>query len=256
MEKEQAYVIVQAMMAMLYRMGINTIKKPSEAICMLRQFISEEDESVVKDTEKCYVEVRDVHRGKASKKGERYAIILHHADGGELEINLKGRNKLVYVLALMTMMRKDAARLSPRMFCAHRDGIVELAKKMKIHTGKKSYEDWVNEFVYKEKGESEYLRNSEGHEGKGYFSFCSDRYSNAITGIRNCIRDVSRNVGELKIFQPHATGGRDSVVSIGISPSQIRMPDSLMGFVEGLLTPLEVESAKNPKTIWMTYYDE
>ena len=274
-KSDDALALAHLMLAEYFRMGRGAGKDPNEAIRMLRiadrygskqgarmekmakammnQIIEEEDEETIADTTKSYVEVRDVYQEKGIRKGDRYDIILHHADGTESEINVKGRNKLMYLLALMTMMRKDAAQLSPRMFDAHRGEIVKLVMEMNIDTGIKSYADWVNEFVYKETEGGEDYRDTEGHEGEGLFSFCSDVYSNTLSYIKKSIRAASRNEEERKTFEVQSTKGRDSVVFIGISPSQIRMPDSLMDFVKNL--PTEVP-AKRPKSIWMPYYGE
>ena len=241
--------VIYTLAAALHRLGKGTGKDPNEAIRMLRiaekcgseqgarveelahkvmeEIIEEEDEETIADTTKSYVEVRDLYQENGMKKGNRYIIILHHADGGESVINFGGRPMLVYLLVLMTTKRQEAAPLSPRMINANHKTIVALVKKMMIRiTTDENY--WVDEFIYKEKEGNEYLRNSKGHEGQGCFSFCSDRYSNTITLINDRVKKAALNEQEMNAFLPQTTGGRDSVMFIGISPSQIHLPDSLL----------------------------
>ena len=280
-EKEYALALARIMMAEMLRTAKGTGKDPNEAIRMLRiaekfgrrgeqleqmarelmeQIIDEEDEATIADTVKCSVEVRDVYTEKDGKrKGERYAIILHHADGSESELHIMGRNKLVYLLALMAEASHRNVRLMAKMFVSHQELMMDLVEKMNIRTGWKSVEDWVLDFVYKESPDNEYYRDEKGHEGEGYFSYNTNLYSQTKRLINDELK--KRTAGrpeEFKTFELKATGGQTSYTYISISPDQIHLSDSLMDFVEYLPTAHEVDQimeGKKYKNRWIRYYN-
>lgn len=277
-EKEYALALARIMMAEMLRTAKGTGKDPNEAIRMLRmvekygvkrggqleqmaremmeQIIDEEDEATIADTMNCSVEVREGMR----RNGERYSIILHHADGSESELNLKGRNKLVYLLALMAEVSHHDVRLMAKMFVSHQELMVDLAKEIRINTGEKSLEEWVLDFVYKESPDNEHLRNEDGHEGEGYFSYDSHNYSQTILPIKRELKKCTNGrTEEFKTFELKATGGQTSYTYLSLSPNQIQLPESLRAFVEYLPSASEVNRIMERmqyRNRWIHYYDE
>lgn len=277
-EKEYALALARIMMAEMLRTAKGTGKDPNEAIRMLRmvekygvkkggqleqmaremmeQIIDEEDEATIADTMNCSVEVREGMR----RNGERYSIILHHADGSESELNLKGRNKLVYLLALMAEVSHHDVRLMAKMFVSHQELMVDLAKEIRINTGEKSLEEWVLDFVYKENPDNEHLRNEDGHEGEGYFSYDSHNYSQTKLPIKRELKKCTNGrTEEFKTFELKATGGQTSYTYLSLSPDQIQLPESLMSFVEYLPSASEVNRIMERmqyRNRWIHYYDE
>ena len=277
-EKEYALALARIMMAEMLRTAKGTGKDPNEAIRMLRmvekygvkkggqleqmaremmeQIIDEEDEATIADTMNCSVEVREGMR----RNGERYSIILHHADGSESELNLKGRNKLVYLLALMAEVSHHDVRLMAKMFVSHQELMVDLAKEIRINTGEKSLEEWVLDFVYKESPDNEHLRNEDGHEGEGYFSYDSHNYSQTKLPIKRELKKCTNGrTEEFKTFELKATGGQTSYTYLSLSPDQIQLPESLMSFVEYLPSASEVNRIMERmqyRNRWIHYYDE
>jgi hypothetical protein len=277
-EKEYALALARIMMAEMLRTAKGTGKDPNEAIRMLRmvekygvkkggqleqmaremmeQIIDEEDEATIADTMNCSVEVREGMR----RNGERYSIILHHADGSESELNLKGRNKLVYLLALMAEVSHHDVRLMAKMFVSHQELMVDLAKEIRINTGEKSLEEWVLDFVYKESPDNEHLRNEDGHEGEGYFSYDSHNYSQTILPIKRELKKCTNGrTEEYKTFELKATGGQTSYTYLSLSPDQIQLPESLRAFVEYLPSASEVNRIMERmqyRNRWIHYYDE
>ena len=277
-EKEYALALARIMMAEMLRTAKGTGKDPNEAIRMLRmvekygvkrggqleqmaremmeQIIDEEDEATIADTMNCSVEVREGMR----RNGERYSIILHHADGSESELNLKGRNKLVYLLALMAEVSHHDVRLMAKMFVSHQELMVDLAKEIRINTGEKSLEEWVLDFVYKESPDNEHLRNEDGHEGEGYFSYDSHNYSQTKLPIKRELKKCTNGrTEEFKTFELKATGGQTSYTYLSLSPNQIQLPESLRAFVEYLPSASEVNRIMERmqyRNRWIHYYDE
>ena len=274
-KEDDVYALACYLMAKLYHEGKGTERDPNEAIRMLHladqhgykdaerlektarelmaQIISEEEEETIADTVESKVEIRDEY----TQHGERYAIILHHADGSESEINLKGRNKLVYMLALMTALRSDATKLRARLFAAHHKSIVDLVKEMNIGTGMRDYTDWVNEFIYKEKPENQHFRNSKGHDGEGRFTYDSHDYSLTKAQINKRISEIARNGEEEKTFCVMSKGSREqSFMFIPIASDQIIIPDSLMGFVKQLPDDETVKRFIPSQAKWMPYREE
>ncbi|MBR6973105.1 MAG: hypothetical protein IKH80_00520 [Bacteroidaceae bacterium] len=277
-EKEYALALARIMMAEMLRTAKGTGKDPNEAIRMLRmvekygvkkggqleqmaremmeQIIDEEDEATIADTMNCSVEVREGMR----RNGERYSIILHHADGSESELNLKGRNKLVYLLALMAEVSHHDVRLMAKMFVSHQELMVDLAKEIRINTGEKSLEEWVLDFVYKESPDNEHLRNEDGHEGEGYFSYDSHNYSQTKLPIKRELKKCTNGrTEEFKTFELKATGGQTSYTYLSLSHVQIQLPESLMSFVEYLPSASEVNRIMERmqyRNRWIHYYDE
>ncbi|MBR5083414.1 MAG: hypothetical protein IKX33_02350 [Prevotella sp.] len=275
------YALAYSLMGFLLQKGELAGKDPNEAIRYLRiaqkfggkkgehleqvaremmqKIISAEDTAAVADTVKSYVEIRDLHSGYGYKKGERYAIILHHADGSESEMHLVGRNKLVYTLALMTVCGPQGTKLVPKLFISHRESLIQLVDQMRIKTGTKSANDWLTDFVYKEQEGNEFLRRSMKNNDddiEGCFTYDSLCYSQTKSPINKEIKKKSCSENEYETFELKTTGGNKSYMYISISPEQVVIPDSLKDFVDKLPTPEEVDSFHRPDNMWCRIYGE
>ena len=135
--------------------------KPTKAIPMLRmadrlgsegdgmspedlisKIVGEAEKEDIQDATDCYVEVRE-HKGR----GERYDVMIHHADGTETPVKFVGRNKFIYLLALLIAHEgKSVAPLSTAHFSYMRDSLAEMAETLRVNTT--SYSEWIDEFVY------------------------------------------------------------------------------------------------------------
>lgn len=271
------YARAYFLIARLYNMGKGVKKDPNEAIRMLRmaekygykdpdnpeltattaiQQIIEEDSDTLADTVKSYVEIRDLHLGHGPNRGERYAIILHHADGNESEFHLMGRNKLMYTLALMTVCCSHGTKLVPKLFVSHRELLTQLVDQMRIRTGVKSADDWLMEFVYKINVDIRRSKNNNEKDMERCFTYNAQFYSQTKTLINKEIRDKARSENEYKTYELKATGGNRSYMYISISPEQVVIPDSLRDFVNNLPNPEEVDSSHRPNQVWRRIYWE
>lgn len=281
-DPDDVYALAHLLMAELCQMGKGRGKDPNEAIrqlrmadkygvkrgerlenlarIMMRRILSEEDEATIADTVKSSVEIRDLYAEKGAKKGERYAIILHHTDGTESEIEVQGRNKLVYMLALMTTKRQDATRLRARLFYVHHEALVGLVDQARIKTngiGNRSYGDWVNEFIYHEKPDNIDWRDRDGHEGKGMFSYDPQNYSMTKDKTNRKIAAAAISENEKETYQLKTKGNREkSFMYLQCSPDQIIIPESLIDFVDELPTDGYVMQCSPSETKWMPYRGE
>ena len=212
---------------------------------LISKIVGEAEKKDIQNATDCYVEVRE-----DSHKGERYQVVLHHADGTETPVKFVGRNKFIYLLALMIAHEgKSVAPLSTAHFSYMRDSLAEMAETLRVNTT--SYSEWIDEFVYAETDEAKDLRDSPGHEGKCYCSPSSYRYSNAYSGANRAVKSAC-NRDEYELFMLRSSGGRYAVTGVPLDVSQIELPDSLMDYLDELPTQKEISGIKVSGTKWLS----
>ena len=212
---------------------------------LISKIVGEAEKKDIQDATDCYVEVRE-HKGK----GERYDVMIHHADGTETPVKFVGRNKFIYLLALLIAHEgKSVASLSTAHFSYMRDSLAEMAETLRVNTT--SYSEWIDEFVYAETDEAKDLRDSHGHEGKCYCSPSSYRYSNAYSGANRAVKSAC-NGDEYELFMLRSSGGRYAVTGMPLDASQIELPDSLMDYLDELPTQKEISGIKVIGTKWLS----
>ena len=212
---------------------------------LISKIVGEAEKKDIQDATDCYVEVRE-HKGK----GERYDVMIHHADGTETPVKFVGRNKFIYLLALLIAHEgKSVAPLSTAHFSYMRDSLAEMAETLRVNTT--SYSEWIDEFVYAETDEAKDLRDSPGHEGKCYCSPSSYRYSNAYSGANRAVKSAC-NRDEYELFMLRSSGGRYAVTGVPLDVSQIELPDSLMDYLDELPTQKEISGIKVSGTKWLS----
>ena len=212
---------------------------------LISKIVGEAEKEDIQDATDCYVEVRE-HKGK----GERYDVMIHHADGTETPVKFVGRNKFIYLLALLIAHEgKSVAPLSTAHFSYMRDSLAEMAETLRVNTT--SYSEWIDEFVYAETDEAKDLRDIPGHEGKCYCTPSSYRYSNAYSGANRAIKSAC-NRDEYELFMLRSSGGRYAVTGMPLDASQIELPDSLMDYLDELPTQKEISGFKVSGTKWLT----
>ena len=176
--------------------------------------------------------------------------MIHHADGTETPVKFVGRNKFIYLLALLIAHEgKSVAPLSTAHFSYMRDSLAEMAETIRVNTT--SYSEWIDEFVYAETDEAKDLRDIPGHEGKCYCSPSSYRYSNAYSGANRAVKSAC-NGDEYELFMLRSSGGRYAVTGVPLDASQIELPDSLMDYLDELPTQKEISGIKVSGTKWLT----
>ena len=232
-----------AMLRMADRLGYEGDGMSPEDL--ISKIVGEAEKEDIQDATDCYVEVRE-HKGK----GERYDVVLHHADGTETPVKFVGRNKFIYLLALLIAHEgKSVAPLSTAHFSYMRDSLAEMAETLRVNTT--SYSEWIDEFVYAETDEAKDLRDSPGHEGKCYCSPSSYRYSNAYSGANRAVKSAC-NGDEYELFMLRSTGGRYAVTGVPLDVSQIELPGSLMDYLDELPTQKEISGFKVSGTKWLS----
>lgn len=232
-----------AMLRMADRLGYEGDGMSPEDL--ISKIVGEAEKKDIQDATDCYVEVRE-HKGK----GERYDVMIHHADGTETPVKFVGRNKFIYLLALLiTHEGKSVAPLSTAHFSYMRDSLAEMAETLRVNTT--SYSEWIDEFVYAETDEAKDLRNSPGHEGQCYCSPSSYRYSNAYSGANRAVKSAC-NGDEYELFMLRSSGGRYAVTGVPLDASQIELPDSLMDYLDELPTQKEISGIKVSGTKWLS----
>ena len=185
------------------------------------------------------------HKGK----GERYDVMIHHADGTESSVKFVGRNKFIYLLALLIAHEgKSVAGLTTAHFSYMRESLADMAETLCVETD--SCSDWIDEFVYAETDDAKDLRDSPGHEGECYCSPSSYRYSNAFSGANRAIRNACSG-DEYEMFRLRSTGGRYAVAGLALDSSQIELPDSLMEYLDELPTQKEISGVKVDGKKWL-----
>lgn len=232
-----------AMLRMADRLGYEGDGMSPEDL--ISKIVGEAEKKDIQDATDCYVEVRE-----DSHKGERYQVVLHHADGTETPVKFVGRNKFIYLLALLIAHEgKSVAPLSTAHFSYMRDSLAEMAETLRVNTT--SYSEWIDEFVYAETDEAKDLRDSPGHEGQCYCSPSSYRYSNAYSGANRAVKSAC-NGDEYELFMLRSSGGRYAVTGVPLDASQIELPDSLMDYLDELPTQKEINGIKVSGTKWLS----
>lgn len=212
---------------------------------LISKIVGEAEKEDIQDATDCYVEVRK-HKGK----GERYDVMIHHADGTETPVKFVGRNKFIYLLALLIAHEgKSVAPLSTAHFSYMRDSLAEMAETIRVNTT--SYSEWIDEFVYAETDEAKDLRDIPGHEGKCYCTPSSYRYSNAYSGANRAVKSAC-NRDEYELFMLRSSGGRYAVTGVPLDASQIELPGSLMDYLDELPTQKEISGIKVSGTKWLS----
>lgn len=277
------YALAFTLMGAMLKLGEYSVNDPNEAIRKLRiaqkiggkkgeqlellaremmhEIISVEDAKTLVDTVKSSVEIVDLDSKSVHRRGERYAIVLHHADGRASEIHLTGRFKLMYTLALMMVCGCRGTKLVPRLFLAHKESLIRLVEQMRIPTGRKSVEYWLSEFVYKEEEANQDLREEVNGVLTGVFSYNSNNYSQTRKYVNRAISEIAISENEYQTFELKTTGGNKSYMFVSLSPEQVIIPESLKEFVDELPDPMEVNRltdriVKNKGSIRMRIYWE
>lgn len=213
---------------------------------LITKIVKETEKADVQDTTDSYVEVRDTN-----KRGERYEIVIHHADGSETPANLVGRNKFIYLLALLISHEgKSVAGLTTTHFSYMHDNLADLAEEIRVNTD--SYGEWIDEFIYAEKPEALDRREVDGGEVIGRCSLSAYRYSNAFSGANRAIKACCANQNEFETFKLRSTGGRSAVTTLAVDSSQIELPESLLDYLDTLPTQKEIVSHRPKQTKELT----
>ena len=234
------------LLRMADRLGYTNEEKPEEtAEKFLNKIIQESEKEVISDTVDCYVEVRE-----DSHKGERYQIVLHHADGEESVVKFQGRNKFLYLLALLVGHEgKSVNGLTTKHFSYMRDDLSDMASDVRVDT--KSYEEWIDEFIYAEDEAAQSMRRAEQFQTLGYCSYNPYRYSNAFSGANRAIKACCLSNEEFETFKLRSTGGRSAVTTISLDSSQIELPNSLLVYLDCLPTQKEIANYRPKASVWL-----
>lgn len=218
-----------AMLRMADRLGYDGDGMKPEKL--IEKIVGEAEKVKVQDATDCYVEVRE-HHGK----GERYDVVLHHVDGTETPVKFVGRNKFLYLLALLIAHEgKSVAPLSTAHFSYMRDSLVDMAEMLCVDID--SYGVWIDEFLYVDKEEGDDLRDYE--KNVCVCSLDPYRYSNAYSGANRAVKSAC-NADEYELFRIRSTGGRHAVSGMALDSSQIELPESLMEYLDELPTQKDI----------------
>ena len=218
-----------AMLRMADRLGYDGDGMKPEKL--IEKIVGEAEKVKVQDATDCYVEVRE-HHGK----GERYDVVLHHVDGTETPVKFVGRNKFLYLLALLIAHEgKSVAPLSTAHFSYMRDRLVDMAEMLCVDID--SYGVWIDEFLYVDKEEGDDLRDYE--KNVCVCSLDPYRYSNAYSGANRAVKSAC-NADEYELFRIRSTGGRHAVSGMALDSSQIELPESLMEYLDELPTQKDI----------------
>ena len=235
------------LLRMADRLGYTNEEKPAEtAEKFLSKVIQESEKEDISDTVDCYVEVRE-----DSHKGERYQVVLHHADGEESVVRFQGRNKFLYLLALLVGHEgKSVNGLTTKHFSYMRDDLSDMASDVRVDT--KSYEEWIDEFIYAEDENAQSMRRAEQFQTLGYCSYNPYRYSNAFSGANRAIKACCLTNEEFETFKLRSTGGRSAVTTISLDSSQIELPNSLQVYLDCLPTQKEINNYRPKASVWLS----
>ena len=227
------------LLRMADRLGYTNEEKPEEtAEKFLSKVIQESEKEDISDTVDCYVEVRE-----DSHKGERYQVVLHHADGEESVVRFQGRNKFLYLLALLVGHEgKSVNGLTTKH-------LSDMASDVRVDT--KSYEEWIDEFIYAEDENAQSMRRAEQFQTLGYCSYNPYRYSNAFSGANRAIKACCLTNEEFETFKLRSTGGRSAVTTISLDSSQIELPNSLQVYLDCLPTQKEIANYRPKASVWL-----
>jgi hypothetical protein len=197
----------------------------------------------VKEATNWFVEVRE----RNGLKGERYEVVLHHADGEEDVVDFKGRNKFLYIMALMTTRKgKEDGGLTTIHFDLMRERLAQLVQDCKVNVN--GYKEWIDEFLYDSQ-----IERDENNRRRICMKRTASKYSNASHGANNVIKTCCRTKDEYEIFRLRSTGGRFAMTTIALEPEQIILPEALLNFMEYLPTKEELENYKVEKVKFVSY---
>ena len=266
-QKQKYYEKAYYLLALLYYSGCGTKKNASEAIrllhiaeklnsenegdsnepitVLLNKIIEQSAQVDNRDTTDCYVEVREV-----KKTGERYDVVIHHADGTETVVDFKGRNKFFYVLTLLTAYNRSAVcGVTTKHFSYMHDVLCRMAYDFRIK--KESYEKWIDEFIYKEREEDIGARKKRS-DGKVICNcqLCRDKYSNAFSGANRAIKKCCTNE-EYETLKLRNISFKPAVTTVSVNQSQIVLPDSLMIYLDALPTSNDIINHKLTAAKWI-----
>ena len=208
-------------------------KNPGQtAAALLDKIINNTRHEEIQDTVDSYVEIRDEH----PSRGERYQVYIHHADGSESKVRFQGRDKLVYMLCLMTTYEgRSVSGLTTRHFQYLKKPLSDLVSSMRVNCG--SVDQWIDEFTYSEKG-CEHLRKG----NRGTFGWNTHTYSVALNHSRSHVAKACISEEEKRLFVHNSTKGQNSIARLALDASQIIIPDSLTAFLNELPSPDEIAS--------------
>ena len=234
------------MLRMADKLGYSNEEKPEEtAEKFLNKVIQEAEKEDISDTVDCYVEVRENNH-----KGERYQVVLHHANGEESVVKFQGRNKFIYLLALLVGHEgKSVNGLTTKHFSYMRDDLSDMASDVRVDT--KSYEEWIDEFIYAEDENAQSMRRAEQFQTLGRCSYNPYRYSNAFSGANRAIKACCLTNEEFETFKLRSTGGRSAVTTISLDSSQIELPNSLQVYLDCLPTQKEIANYRPKASVWL-----
>lgn len=246
---------------------------PSKAIAMLRmadklgyegeelspekvidKIVEETEKEDVQDATDCHVVVREENDGR-----ERYKVVLHHADGTESVVKFKGRNKFIYILALLIAKEgRSVCGLTTAHFSYMREDLKDIANHLQVRVDTNSYSEWIDEFIYANKGEiyGRSVEEQKEHEYEEYYSLFPYRYSNAFSGANRAIKACCKSDDEFETFKLRSTGGKNAITTMSLGFSQIKLPDSLMDYLDSLPTQKDLENHKILKAKWMRINDK
>lgn len=222
------------------KLGYTNDKHPEEsAAALLEKIIGRSPHEDIKDTIDSYVEIRD----EILRKGERYQVYIHHADGSETKVKFQGRDKFFYMLCLMAAYEgSSVSGITTRHFQYMKSQLIELAEKMRVDCA--GYSRWIDEFTYSERG-CEHLRK--GNQGK--FGWNTHTYSVALNHSKSHVTKACINQEEIRIFVHDSTKGKNSISTLPLDSCQIVIPDSLTAFLDELPTPEEIAIFNPPSSV-------
>lgn len=230
-----------AMLRTAEKLGYKDEEMPPKML--IEKIMSETEEAEVKEATNCFVEVRE----RNGLKGERYEVVLHHADGDEDVVDFKGRNKFLYIMALMTTRKgKEAGGLTTIHFDLMRESLAQLVQDCKVNVN--GYKEWIDEFLYDSQ-----IERDENNKKRICMKRTASKYSNASHGANNVIRQWCRTEDEYEIFGLRSTRGRFAITTIALEPEQIILPEALLNFMENLPTKEELENYKVEKVKFVSY---
>ena len=200
---------------------------------LLKQINKNTPHKEICDSIDSFVEISD----QRDDKGKLYSVFIHHADESVTKVKFSGRNKFLYILALLVSYKgSSVSGLTTKHFSIMKESLKELAITIGIDIN--DYGKWVDEFIYKADEENEIYGGPD-----------QSKYSNALTGAKTGIEKACINDEERRMFSPKSTCGRNSVTIIPIDPSQITIPPSLMKFLDKLPTTQDIANHEIRKSV-------
>jgi hypothetical protein len=226
------------------KLGYSNTEHPNEtAAALLEKIIGSTAHDEIQDTIDSYVEIRDEN----PRTGERYQVYIHHADGSESRIKFQGRDKFFYILCLMVAYKgPSVSGLTTRHFQLLKPQLMKLAEQIRIYYD--SYFQWIDEFIYSERG-CEHLCINNEH----VFGWNTHTYSVALNHSKKHVAEACISQEEKRIFVQNSTKGKNSISTLALDAKQIIIPDSLMDFLDELPTPEEIASCNPPLSVKVVY---